>query len=360
VEAGNPRYITQDGVLFNASITELVAVPGGRRGAVAIPSSVNTIQTGAFYGCTRLTDLNVEAGNTVYASDAGVLLNTARTVLILCPEGKAGDYAVPFGVITIEVFAFSRCTELTSVTLSSSVTSIRWNAFDGCTGLTSVTIPSSVTWIGGHAFSGCTSLTSVTIPSSVTTIGDSLPDDELTFYVPAFSGCTAITRIVLLGNAPWTGVGEFGQTAPGFTIYYLSSRSGFTSPTWRGFPATMIDETNHPAAAWLLEHGLWYDTDLHTDSDGDGVDLLMAYALDLDPRQNLAASLPIPVLGETTLSLNFHATAPGITYRAKTSTDLTNWTTTGVSQSAPGPDGRSTATIPLDHPHRFLRLIVEN
>ena len=84
----------------------------------------------------------------------------------------------------------------------------------------------------------------------------------------------------------------------------------------------MINETTYPAASWLLAHGLWYDTDLQQDTDGDGVNLLMAYALDLDPRLNLRGSLPAPVLGPVTLSLSFHGTSPGITYQVETSTDL--------------------------------------
>ena len=120
----------------------------------------------------------------------------------------------------------------------------------------------------------------------------------------------------------------------------------------------MINEATYPAASWLLAHGLSYDTDLHQDPDGDGVTLLMAYALDLDPRHNLQGSLPVPVLDGSTLSLSFHATSPGITYRVETSTDLTHWTTTGVTQSAPGADDRSTATVLRDSPDRFLRLVV--
>ena len=54
----------------------------------------------------------------------------------------------------------------------------------------------------------------------------------------------------------------------------------------------------------------------------------------------------------------FHATTPGLAYRAETSTDLTHWTTAGVTQSAPGPDGRRTASVPLDALSRFLRLTV--
>ncbi len=116
----------------------------------------------------------------------------------------------------------------------------------------------------------------------------------------------------------------------------------------------------YPAASWLLAHDLWYDTDLHQDPDGDGVDMLMAYALDLDPSLNLQASLPVPILDGNTLSLTFHATSPGITYKVETSTDLQTWKIKGVTQSAPGPDGRSTATVSLDAPRRFLRLVVED
>ena len=176
----------------------------------------------------------------------------------------------------------------------------------------------------------------------------------------AFDNCTGLTRAVFLGDAPDFGLEVFGFTAPGFTIYYLNCRIGFTSPTWNGYPAIMINEATYPAASWLLAHGLWYDTGLHQDTDGDGVDLLMAYALDLDPGINLQGSLPVPVRIGNTLSLSFHATSPGITYKVETSTDLHEWKLKGVTQSAPGPDGRSTATVSLDSPRRFLRLTVED
>ena len=44
----------------------------------------------------------------------------------------------------------------------------------------------------------------------------------------------------------------------------------------------------------------------------------------------------------------------------RTSTDLHDWKLKGVNQSAPGPDGRSTATVTLDSPRRFLCLVVED
>ena len=50
---------------------------------------------------------------------------------------------------------FYNCSGLISVTIPSSVTTIRECAFEGCSALTSVTIPNSVTSIGYAAFSGC-------------------------------------------------------------------------------------------------------------------------------------------------------------------------------------------------------------
>ena len=96
--------------------------------------------------------------------------------------------------------AFSGCTNLTSVTIPDSVTTIEWGAFSGCTSLTSVTIPDSVTTIGDSAFRDCTSLTSVTIPDSVTTIGD---------Y--AFWGCSSLTSVTIPDSVTTIGEDAFSH-----------------------------------------------------------------------------------------------------------------------------------------------------
>ena len=130
--------------------------------------------------------------------------DTSTGMLTISGTGDMADYSFgnssPFdsnsniksviienSVTSIGSCAFDGCTSLTSVTIPNSVTSIGDNAFHGCTSLTSVTIPNSVTSIGIYTFRGCTSLTSVTVPDSVTSIGD---------Y--AFEDCTGLTSIIVL------------------------------------------------------------------------------------------------------------------------------------------------------------------
>jgi hypothetical protein len=175
----------------------------------------------------------------------------------------------------------------------------------------------------------------------------------------AFEDCTSLHSAIFLGDAPTTfDENTFANTSPGFTVFYLSCSTGFTSQTWNGYPAVRIDERACPAAAWLVAHDLSYDTDLHQDLNGDGVSLLMAYALDLDPNQNLQRSLPVPVLGDDTLSISFHAPSDGVTYTVQTSTDLKSWTTDGVTLPELDPVGQRTAWIDTEGAQRFMRLLV--
>ncbi len=101
-------------------------------------------------------------------------------------------------VTSIRIWAFMN-TELTSITIPSSVTSIGDKAFYGCSKLTSVIFPSGskLESIGKSAFYNCSMLASIEIPDSVDSI-ESM----------AFSGCTGLTSVKLPNNiksiAAWT------------------------------------------------------------------------------------------------------------------------------------------------------------
>ena len=86
----------------------------------------------------------------------------------------------------IPAYAFSKCTNLASVVLPKSITSIDTYAF-WKSGLTAIDIHKEVTTIGGYAFDQCTSLATVNLPSyGLETIGSN-----------AFSGTTALERITI-------------------------------------------------------------------------------------------------------------------------------------------------------------------
>jgi hypothetical protein len=287
---------------------------------------------------------------------------------------------IPSSVTSIGNSAFSGCRGLTSVTIPSSVTSIGNSAFSGCRGLTSVTIPSSVTSIGVWAFYGCSGLTSVTIPSSVTSIGNSaffacsgltsvtIPSSVTSIGFEAFSECSRISSALFLGNAPFIdsvihGRSVFNGASPGFHIYYLVGKSGFSAPsTWRGdYATTAIDvsDIDMPIVTWLLENGYPYNANLDSELDQNGISLRVAYAFNLKKGQNLETALPQPKLGLHTLSISFFGGAENVTYLVETSSDLVNWSSRGVTQRPPDSDQIITASVSRSGAAKYLRVVIE-
>jgi len=137
-------------------------------------STFTSIEKSAFSRCTNLTGITIS--NSVTSIEDNAFNNCTNLISV----------NIPNNVINIGNGVFESCGNLTSVNIPNNVTSIGANTFNGCAKLTSITIPNGVTSIGGSAFAGCTSLTSVTIPDSVTSIRGS-----------AFQGCVNLTSITI-------------------------------------------------------------------------------------------------------------------------------------------------------------------
>lgn len=107
------------------------------------------------------------------------------------PKGKI---KVPDGVTIIGSYALSGKTEITGVTIPSSVLTIKEDAFSKCASLRSVTFEGNgLRTIENWAFNRCTSLTSMTIPDTVTRIDGG-----------AFSNCDNLNSVTVSGE--WESV----------------------------------------------------------------------------------------------------------------------------------------------------------
>ena len=97
---------------------------------VRIPSSVAKIGDRAFFNCRSLQSITVDAGNAKYKSINGVLFNREATLLMSYPLGKKQQvYKIPNGVKVIGEHAFRNNSYLREVMMSDSVTTIGLYAF---------------------------------------------------------------------------------------------------------------------------------------------------------------------------------------------------------------------------------------
>jgi hypothetical protein len=260
--------------------------------SVTIPNSVISIDYMAFYDCSNMTSVIIPNSVTHIGREA---------------FGSTGltSVTMPNSLTYIEDSLFSYCERLTSITIPNSVTAIGNYVFYACSNLTSVNIPNNVTWIGDEAFA-MTSLTSVTIPNGMNRIGSgmflhcknlknvtipnsinwilnsafadcpsltsvSIPSSVTYIEYNAFEYCTSLKTAYFQGDAPPAfGENVFYKTAPGFTIYYPSVGTGWSTPTWNGYSALPYAMSNGavkvillPAdaanygAQWRLDGGLW-------------------------------------------------------------------------------------------------------
>ena len=142
-----------------------------------VGNCVEVIGVGAFYNCDNLSSITLSDSITTISNKA------------FSQSKKFNNIYLPDSVTTIGEEAFAYCHGLTQIDIPTGVTSISNKLFYYCRNLNTVNIPNTVTSVGHNAFNNCSGLTSIVIPDSVTSLGWA-----------AFEGCISLTSITLSNN----------------------------------------------------------------------------------------------------------------------------------------------------------------
>jgi hypothetical protein len=345
--AGN-LYLINPSTAAYYSVGPIVNASGG--GAIGITGLDFSPVDGKLYGITASSTM--AGGNTLAKSLVTIDLTTAYATVI-------GSLGVANSDISFRsdgtLFGFQSndtgsIHSMTKINLSTGLSSVLGN-----TGLSS-------TNGGGLAFDQAGAL-------YLAATGSSGTRDTLN---PA-NGARAVGGLIT--GAPVAGSIN-AMAANGETLFAVDS-DGSTSKNGvhlvtisRGATATVTDigvlpgdtdaisRAYSPIQPWLVSFGFAANTDPLSDPNSDGVNLLMAYALNLDPTHNLTTSLPQPVFTPSQISLTYYGGSAGVAYSVETSTDLHNWTTAGVSIAGPDANHFYTATVLRSGTRLFIHLKV--
>lgn len=221
VNANNPYYFAQDGVLFGPALVEyspkyddnyvLLAYPAGCQGAYSIPSTVHgktidQVWTSGFEGAVGLTDITIPAS--IGRLGTAAFENTGLT-----------HVTIPDTVQQVDPAVFQNCTSLVSVKLPNGITEIDQYLFANCISLQHVDMPDTITKINIYAFHNCTSLTSLALPKGLTSLS-----------VGCFEKCYNLQHVVVppsVINFPKDDVGVYNpfKYSP-VTVYVQKGSTG--------------------------------------------------------------------------------------------------------------------------------------
>jgi hypothetical protein len=166
-----PSTVSYNDTVFSVTSVYTNAFNGSSElNSITLPNSIASIGSGAFYGCTGLQSIYLDAANPYFLFTNGILYNKSKSQIICCLTNTTGKIEIPQTVTTILSGAFYGCTGIKSVVIPNSVNTISSQVFYNCTGLTDVIIGDSTNTgnrasvsIQSTAFNGCSGLTTLSI-----------------------------------------------------------------------------------------------------------------------------------------------------------------------------------------------------
>ena len=232
VDPENQYYSSKDKMLLSkdgrellyAIDTQSVTIPDGveviRRHAfngrssvknVVLADTVSQMDPGIFYYCTNLENVNLGTQLTAIPDDSFSECNKLSSVVIpdtVISIGMRAFYetnltsvSLPSSVLSVDTYAFERCSSLVSMSAYGLDTNFRQSVFNQCNNLQSVFISSNLEYSGNSIFSECQHLYYVHMPNAV----------RIPNYM--FSNCISLSSMPDCQNIHNIGEGAFTGTS---------------------------------------------------------------------------------------------------------------------------------------------------
>ena len=180
--------------------------------------------------------------------------NGVSTITITGYEGSASELVIPdtidgYTVTKIGAGVFQQNTNLSTVTLPSSLVSIGNSAFYECTNLKSIVIPDSVTAIGSYAFRGCSRLEEVKLPSNLTTL-----------EAETFRNCVALSSITIPKTlVTYNNYLVYGPFEGCTHLYTATLEEGATTVCDSLFRGSAVETVSLPSTLRTIEQYAFYN-----------------------------------------------------------------------------------------------------
>ena len=147
---------------------------------MVLPEGLQTLDSYAFSSCSQLQSINFpisiqSVGCAVFRNCQSLTapVYNANWFAYL-PAKYEGDYTIPSTIRNIACEAFYGCSKMTGVDIPERVQAIANNTFSGCQSLKAVDIPDSVTSIGQYAFQNCYAMKAITFPANLSSFGGNM------------------------------------------------------------------------------------------------------------------------------------------------------------------------------------------
>lgn len=147
--------------------------------SISLPASLSSVSADAFSFCRSMESIEVATENSYFTTKDGILYDKAMKTLVAAPGGIV-EASVPEGVETIGQFAFFGRAQLSSVELPAGLEKIESAAFY-LTSLEEITLPGSLRAIEHGIFGWSSS----ELPSAIYVEWET-PADELAFAAPYY------------------------------------------------------------------------------------------------------------------------------------------------------------------------------